>query len=62
VADRCGSLDVGKDADVVVWSGDPFELTTIVNHVFIGGKEMPKDTRQRQLLERYKDVSKMPRR
>ena len=62
VADRVGSLESGKDADVVVWSGDPFELTTSVEHVFIGGKEMPKDTRQWQLLERYKNVSTMPRR
>jgi hypothetical protein len=28
VADRVGSLEVGKDADLVVWSGDPFEVTT----------------------------------
>jgi imidazolonepropionase-like amidohydrolase len=62
VANRCGSLEAGKDADLVVWSGDPFELTTTAERVFIGGKEMPKDSRQLQLLERYKDVSKMPRR
>jgi imidazolonepropionase-like amidohydrolase len=62
VADRYGSLEPGKDADVVVWSGDPFELTTGPEHVFIRGQEMPKDTRQRRLLERYKDVKTMPRR
>jgi imidazolonepropionase-like amidohydrolase len=62
VANKCGSLEPGKDADVVVWSGDPFELTTTVEHVFIGGKEMPKDTRQLQLLERYKNLTTMPRR
>lgn len=62
VADRCGSLDVGKDADLVVWSGDPFELTSSAEHVFIRGQEMPKDTRQRLLMERYKDVGSMPRR
>jgi len=28
VADRCGSLEPGKVANVVVWSGDPFEFTT----------------------------------
>ena len=39
---------------MVVWSGDPFELTTGPEHVFIKGREMPKDTRQRQLLERYR--------
>ena len=56
VADRIGSLEVGKDADVVIWSGDPFELTTNVEAVFIKGQEMPKDTRQRQLLDRYRVV------
>jgi imidazolonepropionase-like amidohydrolase len=54
VGDRLGSLEPGKDADVVVWSGDPFELTTTVERVFINGVEMSKDTRQRQLLERYR--------
>ena len=53
---RYGSLEVGKDADVVVWSGDPFELTTGPEHVFIQGREMSKDTRQRQLLERYRVI------
>jgi imidazolonepropionase-like amidohydrolase len=54
VADRLGSLDVGKDADVVVWSGDPFELTTGAERVFISGREVPRETRQRQLLEKYR--------
>jgi imidazolonepropionase-like amidohydrolase len=55
-ADRIGSLEPGKDADVVVWSGDPFELTTGAEHVFIKGREMPKDTRQRHLFERYRKI------
>jgi imidazolonepropionase-like amidohydrolase len=54
VADRIGSLEVGKDADLVLWSGDPFELTTGADAVFIKGVEMPKDTRQRALLDRYR--------
>jgi len=58
VADRIGSLEVGKDADVVVWSGDPFELATSAEHVFIKGVEMPKDTRQTQLLERYRRLAR----
>jgi imidazolonepropionase-like amidohydrolase len=56
VADRLGSLDVGKDADVVVWSGDPFELTTRAEHVFIDGREVSSDTRQKQLFERYRTI------
>jgi imidazolonepropionase-like amidohydrolase len=56
VADRVGSIEVGKDADVVVWSGDPFELTTGPEHVFIAGREMPSDTRQKQLFEKYRVI------
>jgi imidazolonepropionase-like amidohydrolase len=56
VADRVGSLEPGKDADVVVWSGDPFELTTGPEHVFIKGREMPPDTRQTDLLKRYRTI------
>jgi imidazolonepropionase-like amidohydrolase len=56
VADRYGSLEPGKDADVVVWSGDPFELTTTAEHVFIHGREVPKDTRQHKLLEKYRSL------
>jgi imidazolonepropionase-like amidohydrolase len=56
VADRVGSIEVGKDADVVIWSGDPFELSTGAESVFIKGVEMPKDTRQKALLERYRSL------
>jgi imidazolonepropionase-like amidohydrolase len=56
VAERLGSLEAGKDADVVVWSGDPFELTTRAEHVFIGGTEMSNDTRQKQLYEKYRSI------
>ena len=60
IADRYGTLEPGKDADVVVWSGDPFELTTLVEHVFIKGREMPADTRQRELLQRYRTLDATP--
>jgi len=56
IADKTGSLEPGKDADVVIWSGDPFELSSHAEHVFIRGREMPKKTRQTQLLERYKTL------
>ena len=56
VADRYGSLEPGKVANVVVWSGDPFEFTTGVEHVLIRGKEIPLRSRQTELFERYKKL------
>ncbi|HUL04470.1 MAG TPA: amidohydrolase family protein [Gemmatimonadales bacterium] len=56
VANRYGSLDSGKVANVVVWSGDPFEFSTRVTHVFIRGKEIPLTSRQTELLERYRKL------
>lgn len=38
IADRVGSLEVGKDADIVITDGCPFEVTTAVHHVLIDGK------------------------
>jgi imidazolonepropionase-like amidohydrolase len=56
VADRYGSIEPGKVANVVVWSGDPFEFSTGVEHVFIRGKDIPLRSRQTELLERYKTL------
>jgi len=56
VADRYGSLESGKVANLVVWSGDPFEFSTGVEHVFIRGRDIPLRSRQTQLLERYKTL------
>ena len=38
VADRVGSLEVGKDADVVVFSGHPFDYRTVAELVIIDGQ------------------------
>lgn len=38
IADRVGSLEVGKDADIVITDGCPFEVSTQVKYVFIDGK------------------------
>ncbi|HLS41007.1 MAG TPA: amidohydrolase [Ornithinicoccus sp.] len=40
VADRVGSLAVGKDADLVLWSGDPLELASRTLRVWIEGREV----------------------
>jgi imidazolonepropionase-like amidohydrolase len=56
VADRVGSLQAGREGNVVVWSGDPFEFTTRVEHVFVRGHEYSDKTRQDLLMERYKTL------
>ena len=40
VADRIGSLEVGKDADLVLWSGDPLDVMQRAVSVYIGGREV----------------------
>ncbi|HET9426340.1 MAG TPA: amidohydrolase family protein [Gemmatimonadaceae bacterium] len=54
VADRVGSLAVGKLANVVVWSGDPFEFTSVPEHVLVHGREFDRPTRDEELTNRYK--------
>jgi len=54
LGDRIGSLQPGRDANVVVWSGDPFEFSTQVEHVFVRGREAKEPSRQDMLIERYK--------
>jgi imidazolonepropionase-like amidohydrolase len=56
VADRVGSLQPGREGNVVVWSGDPFEFTTRAEHVFVRGQEYTGKTRQDMLIERYRNL------
>ena len=56
VADRVGSLSPGKEANIVIWSGDPFEFTTRAEHVWVRGIERNEKTRQDLLTERYLNV------
>ena len=40
IDDRLGSLEPGKDADLVIWSGDPLDVLSRVERAFIGGAEI----------------------
>jgi len=53
VADKLGSLDVGKTANLAVANGDPLDLKSDVKHVFIAGREIPMTSRQTQLRDEY---------
>jgi imidazolonepropionase-like amidohydrolase len=54
VADKIGSIEVGKSADVFVADGDPLDPRTHVTEVFIAGKRIPHDDRHTRLYEKYK--------
>jgi len=51
-----GTLEPGKVANLVIWSGDPFEFNTVAERVFVRGSEMPLRTRETELLERYRKL------
>ena len=56
VSDRIGSLQAGRDANVVIWNGDPFEFSTVPERVFVRGLEYTEMDRQELLTERYKTL------
>lgn len=53
VGDRLGSLKAGRAADVVLWDGDPLELSSAATTVIIDGIEQPLTNRQNRLRDRY---------
>lgn len=53
VAGRVGSLEPGKDADLVVWSGDPFEPLSRPQLILVRGEVQPLTSRQIELRDRY---------
>lgn len=55
-----GSLETGKAADVVIWPGDPLELTSYPDQVFINGVKIPMVSRQTLLRDRYLQSDKPP--
>ena len=56
-----GKIAVGKKADIVMWSADPFEISTKVERLWIEGEEASIRSRQDALRDRYMAESEMPR-
>ena len=55
IADDYGSLEPNKIANLVIWSGDPFEFASAVERMFVRGREVSLRTRETELMERYRD-------
>ena len=58
---NAGRIVVSKKVDLVLWSADPFELSTKVDKMWIGGKEYSTQSGQDELRKRYTTKSDMPR-
>ena len=51
--DKRGSIQPGYIADIVVWSGDPLEVTSFVEQVYLSGESVSTKNRSMRLKERY---------
>ncbi len=62
VDNEVGSIEVGKQADLVIWGADPLELTSYPEQVLIQGQSIPMQSRQTLLRDRYlqTDTDKPP--
>ncbi len=58
VGAQLGTLEPGKAADVVIWDGDPLEVTSRPEAVFIDGRPQDLNNRQQMLMGRYRDLSR----
>jgi imidazolonepropionase-like amidohydrolase len=63
MAGKAGVLKAGAVGDVVIWDGDPLELSSAPMKVFIDGIEQPLDNHQSRLKQRYQnlDTSTLPK-
>ena len=55
VADRLGSIEVGKMANLVVMDGDMLEARSHVRYLFIDGREVPLTSRHTELNDAFKN-------
>ena len=53
-----GTLAPGRRADVVIWSGDPLQVSSNADMVLIDGVRQPMDNRQTKLRDRYRDLAR----
>ena len=54
VGDKLGTIEEGKIANLMLTNGDPLEIATQVEMLFIGGREISTDNKHRRLYERYR--------
>jgi imidazolonepropionase-like amidohydrolase len=62
VGDRYGTIEPGKSATIVLWTGDPFEVTSGVRRAWIDGGEVDLNDRHKRMRAKYleKDLQRAP--
>ncbi len=55
-----GSIERGKIANIVLWDGDPLEVTSHTTHVIVRGNDYPLTSRRTLLRDRYLHLNKRP--
>jgi imidazolonepropionase-like amidohydrolase len=60
IDDHAGALAPGRTADLVIWSGDPLEVTSAPVAVLVDGRRVPLETRQTELRNRYHPHPRTP--
>lgn len=60
LADRYGTLEPGKEADIVIWDGDPLEPSSLAQVVLVAGQEVALATHQTRLRDRYMPRAGLP--
>ena len=58
VGNEFGSIETGRAANLVVWNGDPFEVTTLPERLWLNGLAQSMRSRQTELRDRYLERNK----
>ena len=53
LSESIGSIEVGKDADLLIWDGHPLEVSSFTTKIYIDGKNINTITRSQRLRDRY---------
>jgi imidazolonepropionase-like amidohydrolase len=60
IARERGRIEKGQAADLVLWSGDPLEVTSVAEQVWVAGRAVEMRSRQTELAQRYLELLRSP--